>query len=130
MKNFTKAILILFLSTIINLAISLVFFQLRGSMEFMGYMAGTLLSFIFSLLWILGARKGMKSNTLVLLMITFGGFPLRLGIFGVFAFSGLYLFKMDKTLFAAAFLVGTILSLIVEVWFFNSIRMPGDKKIR
>jgi len=66
----------------------------------------------------------------VLLGITLGGFPLRLVILAVFAFGGLYLFKMNSTFFAIAFLAGTIYSLVVEVWFLNTVSVPGRKKLQ
>lgn len=91
-------------------------------------MTGTILNLVFSALWVFGARKGMRSNTLVLLMITLGGFPVRLGVLAVFAFGGLYLIQMDTTMFAVSFLIGTIASLIVEVWFFNTLRFTDGKK--
>ena len=100
-----------------------------GTTEAKGYLLGTVLSLILSILWVFGARRGMKSNTMVLLTITLGGFPLRLAILGVFAFGGLYIMKMNTTYFAIAFLIGTILSLVVEIWFFNTMTTSDRKKL-
>jgi hypothetical protein len=71
----------------------------------------------------------MKANTMVLLTITLGGYPLRLIILAVFAFSGLYILKMNTTYFAISFLIGTIISLVIEVWFFNTMTVSGKKKL-
>jgi hypothetical protein len=129
MSNIKKAVILTLLGSVINFAVSFAILQIFGRTKFSGYFAGTLLNFIFSLLWILGARKGMKSNSLLLLVITVGGFPVRLAILALFAFGGLYLLNMDKVFFAISFLVGTMLSLIIEIWFFNTLRFPSSKKM-
>ncbi|HNU90748.1 MAG TPA: hypothetical protein PKO25_02645 [Spirochaetota bacterium] len=130
MKNLKIAFLFISLFAVINLSISGACYLFIGMTEFKGYVVGTALSYLLSLLWVLGARKGMKSNTMVLLGITLGGFPVRLALLGLFAFGGLYIIKMSTMHFAIAFLVGTILSLVVEIWFFNTMTMPGRKKLQ
>ena len=130
MKNLKIAFLFISLFAVINLSISGACYLFIGMTEFKGYLVGTTLSYLLSLLWVLGARKGMKSNTMVLLGITLGGFPVRLALLGLFAFGGLYIIKMSTMHFAIAFLVGTILSLVVEIWFFNTMTMPGRKKLQ
>ncbi len=130
MKNLKIAFLLVSLFAIINLGISGACYLFIGMTEFKGYLVGTILSYLLSIIWVLGARKGMKSNTMVLLAITLGGFPLRLALLGLFAFGGLYIIKMSTMHFAMAFLVGTILSLIVEIWFFNTMTVPGRKKLQ
>lgn len=116
--------------TLINSAISGYCYLRMGDPEFKGYATGTALSFVLSILWVLGARKGLKSNTMVLLSITLGGFPLRLLILGLFAYGGLYLMKMNTMYFSIAFLLGTVLSLIVEIWFFNAMTVSLKKKLK
>jgi len=130
MKNLKIAFLFISLFAVINLSISGACYLFIGMTEFKGYVVGTALSYLLSLLWVLGARKGIKSNTMVLLGITLGGFPVRLALLGLFAFGGLYIIKMSTMHFAIAFLVGTILSLVVEIWFFNTMTMPGRKKLQ
>lgn len=130
MKNLKIAFLLISLFAIINLAISGACYLYIGIPEFKGYLVGTSLSFLLSVLWVLGARRGMKSNTMVLLGITLGGFPVRLALLGLFAFGGLYIIRMSTMHFAIAFLVGTILSLVVEIWFFNTLTVPGRKKLQ
>ncbi|MBP7586241.1 MAG: hypothetical protein KBA61_19515, partial [Spirochaetes bacterium] len=111
MENLKKAVRYFILVTGINLAVSATIFYLKGRPEFMGYLVGTVVNVVFVAIWYLGARKGIKANSLMLLLITVGGFPIRLGILILFAFGGLYLFQMNTIYFAIAFLVGTIFSL-------------------
>ncbi|HDP81160.1 MAG TPA: hypothetical protein ENN21_10010 [Spirochaetes bacterium] len=130
MKNLKIAFFLMLITAVLNAAVGAVFYWQAGVPAFKGYITGTLLSFFLSVLWVLGARKGMKSNTMVLLGITLGGFPLRLALLGVFAFGGLYLFQMNTTYFAVAFLIGTIVSLIIEIWAFNSMSVTPRKKLQ
>ena len=131
MDYLKKAVRYIILATAVNLAISALVFVMKGVPEFTGYVVGTLVNTVFVSIWYMGAKKGMKSNSLMLLLITIGGFPVRVGILFLFAFGGLYLFQMDTIFFAIAFLVGSIFSLIIEVWFFNTLQFPDStKKIR
>lgn len=129
MKNLRTAFILIFIFSLCNTLVGGACYQYIGISEGKGYLIGTALSFILSLLWVLGASKSMKSNTMVLLTITLGGYPLRLVILAIFAFSGLYIFKMDTTFFAISFLIGTILSLVIEIWFFNTMSVSGKKKL-
>lgn len=130
MKNVGRAFLFIIAIAIINFIISGICYKSIGMAQFKGYAIGTFLSFVLSLIWILGAIKGIKSNTMVLLSITLGGFPVRLIILGVFAYGGIYIARMNTMYFAIAFLMGTILSLIVEIWFFNTISVSTKKKLQ
>ncbi|HQQ50580.1 MAG TPA: hypothetical protein PLZ29_05235 [Spirochaetota bacterium] len=130
MSNVKKAYLSILIYTIISVILSSIVY-LRGGISYgKGFAIGCLLSLILTLLWIVGAIKGMKSNTLVLLSITAGGFLLRLTLLAVFAAGGVYIFMMDLPAFAIAFLIGTIYSLILEVWFFTTLSGPQNPKFR
>ncbi len=129
MKNIYKALYVITISVILNTIISFICYSYKGLPEFKGYLTGTMLSFILSFLWIIGAIKGMKSNILILLRITIIGFPIRLLILAIFTFGGLYILKMDLIYFTVSFLIGTVMSLIIEVWLFNTLRLSGNKKI-
>ncbi|HQL43435.1 MAG TPA: hypothetical protein PL073_06030 [Spirochaetota bacterium] len=130
MSNVKKAYLSILIYTIISVILSSIVY-LRGGISYgKGFAIGCLLSLILTLLWIAGAIKGMKSNTLVLLSITAGGFLLRLTLLAVFAAGGVYIFMMDLPAFAIAFLIGTIYSLILEVWFFTTLSGPQNPKFR
>ncbi|HOE19983.1 MAG TPA: hypothetical protein PKJ69_03370 [Spirochaetota bacterium] len=130
MSNVKKAYLSILIYTIISIILSSIVYLKGGISYGKGFAIGCLLSLILTLLWIAGAIKGMKSNTLVLLSITAGGFLLRLTLLAVFAAGGVYIFMMDLPAFAIAFLIGTIYSLILEVWFFTTLSGPQNPKFR
>ena len=130
MSNVKIAYLSIGIYTIISIIVSAIVYLYGGLAPGKGFAIGCLLSLLLTLLWIAGAIKGMKSNTLVLLSITAGGFILRLILLAVFAAGGVYFFMMDLPTFAIAFLIGTIFSLILEVWFFTTLSGPQNPKFR
>ncbi len=129
MNTFKRALLLIFIYLVVSILITVLIYMMGTMPQAEGYALGTLLSFILSVIWVLGARKGMQSNTLVLLSITVGGFMLRLILLGVFMAGGVYVLKMSLNVFAISFLVGTIYSLILEVWFFSTLSTPDNNKI-
>ncbi|MCX7677665.1 MAG: hypothetical protein N2316_00450 [Spirochaetes bacterium] len=130
METLKKAVRYILLMTAVNVVVALVILFVKSIAEFKGYLIGTIVNSLFATIWYLGAKKGMKSNTLVLLLITVGGFPIRLAILALFAFGGLLILQMNTFYFAIAFFIGTVFSLAIEVWFFNTLSFPGSKKIR
>ena len=130
MNNVKKAFLSILIYTIISIVLSLIVYYFAGIAFGKGFAMGCLLSLVLTLLWIVGAIKGMKSNTLVLLSITAGGFIVRLILLAIFAAGGVYILMMDLPTFAIAFLIGTIFSLVLEVWFFTTLSGPQNPKFR
>lgn len=130
MSNVKIAYLSILIYTIFCIILSSIVYYVGGVAPGKGFAIGCLLSLILTLLWIAGAIKGMKSNTLVLLSITAGGFILRLILLAVFAAGGVYILMMDLPTFAIAFLIGTIFSLVLEVWFFTTLSGPQNPKFR
>ena len=116
-KKFKKAIILMITTVGLNLALSVCSFVFKGSTEFKGYLAGTLLSMVFSILWVFMVKKVSFSNPMVLFSLSLGSFPIKILVFAIFAFGGLLLFQMNQMYFGMAFLLGTVISLIIEVWF-------------
>jgi hypothetical protein len=76
-----------------------------------------MLSMFFSLVWIVIARKAITSNIMVMFTVTLASFPIKIMLLAVIALGGLFLLNMNQVFFGGSFLLGTILSLFVEVWF-------------
>ncbi len=123
MTGTRKALYPIAIATLVNFGIALLCLKYRGIAAFLGYLTGTTASATLSFLWLLGALRGMRSNILVLLTVTLAGFILRVVILAIFALGGYFIFRMNYTFFALSFLAGTLVSLIVEVWFFNTVRI-------
>ncbi len=116
-KKFKTAFILMMIPVAINIAGTILCALYLGRAEFKGYLAGTLLSLFFSVFWLVMARKITLSNIMVLFTVSLGSFPVKIVLFAVFALGGLYVLKMDQIYFGISFLLGTILSLVIEVWF-------------
>ena len=116
-EKFRKAIILMILIVCLNIGLSIYSMMFKGVPEFKGYLLGTLLTMVFSILWVLMVRKVSFSNPMVLFSLSLGAFPVKIIVFAVFAFGGLLIFRMNRAFFGMAFLLGTVLSLFVEVWF-------------
>ncbi len=116
-KIFIKATILICLPIILNIAISVYCYFNRSLPEFKGYFLGTMLSMFFSLVWIFIARKAIVSNIMVMFTVTLASFPIKILFLAIIALGGLFFLGMDQIFFGGSFLLGTILSLFVEVWF-------------
>jgi len=120
-EKFRNAVILMFVPFVINVLVTVMCAMTRGSSEFRGYLAGTLLSLMFSLIWVFMARKVSESNIMVLFTLSLGSFPIKILIFAIFAFGGLYIFEINQMYFGFSFLFGTIITLVIEVWFIISV---------
>jgi hypothetical protein len=128
-KIFIKAVILICLPIILNIAITVYCFSNRSLPEFKGYFLGTMLSMFFSFVWVFIARKAIVSNIMVMFTVTLASFPVKIIFLAVIALGGLFLLNMNQIFFGASFLLGTILSLFVEVWFLiNANRMQRQIK--
>ena len=116
-KIFIKSVILICLPIILNIGITVYCFNNRSISEFKGYFLGTMLSMFFSLVWIFIARKAVTSNIMVMFTVTLASFPIKIVLLAIIALGGLFLLDMNQIFFGGAFLLGTILSLFVEVWF-------------
>lgn len=119
-KIFIKAVVLICLPIMINIGITVYCFNNRTFPEFNGYFLGTMLSMFFSLVWVFIARKAITSNIMVMFIVTLASFPIKIIVLTVIALGGMFFLKMNQIFFGVSFLLGTILSLFVEVWFLIS----------
>ncbi len=134
-KKFKIAVILMFVPVIINAAATVFVHQNRSAAEFAGYFAGMILSFSFSIAWVILARKVSLSNIMVLFTVSLGSFPVKILVFAAFVFGGYFIFHFNQLFFGIAFLFGTVASLLVEVWFIISVnklnirqRLHGKKQ--
>jgi len=119
-KLFIKSVILICLPIILNIAITVYCLSHRSIPEFKGYFLGTMLSMFFSVVWIIIARKAITSNIMVMFTVTLASFPIKIVLLAIIALGGLFLLDMNQIFFGSSFLLGTILSLFVEVWFLVS----------
>lgn len=119
-KIFIKAVVFICIPILLNIGITVYCFNNRSISEFKGYFLGTMLSMFFSLVWIFIARKAVISNIMVMFTVTLASFPVKIILLAIIALVGLFFLEMNQIFFGGSFLLGTILSLFVEVWFLIS----------
>ncbi len=116
-----KVTTLLLIPAVVNSAIAVYVFVTSGNGDFKGYIIGTVLSILLSYLWIWQIRKGIELNFIVLLKRTFWGFLIKLIVLFVVMFGGYKLILFNKFYFAFAFLLGSLLCVIIEIWYYLSI---------
>ena len=105
---------------ILNLGVSGYLYASGTGSEFQGYLLGTVVTILFSFFWIWQVRKGIASNPMVLLKVTFWGFAAKLIVLVAVTFGGYEIVLFDRIYFAISFLLGVSLSVVVEIWFYLS----------
>jgi len=125
-KLFIRAVVLICLPMLLNIAITIYCFFRASIYQFKGYFIGTILGMFFSFIWIFVARKALTSNIMVMFTVSLASFPIKIVVLALVAFSGLFLLDMDQFFFGIAFLLATFLNLFIEVWFL----IAGNKIIR
>jgi ABC-type nickel/cobalt efflux system permease component RcnA len=74
------------------------------------------------------AKRVTFSNPFKLFTISIGLFPVKLIVFVIVAFGTLYLIGIDKFFFGFAFMIGTIMTLFVEVIFIVDVNRAAVHK--
>jgi hypothetical protein len=116
-RIYKKAVILISLPVILNAGISVYCYYKASVTQFEGYFIGTLLVMFFSFVWIAITRKVLISNIMVLFTVSLVSFPIKIIFLAIIAFGGLFILRMDTFYFGVSFLLGTLLSLFVEVWF-------------
>jgi hypothetical protein len=88
--------------------------------QFTGYLLGTVLGIILSIIWLIQVKKALGTHAIRLLKITFTGFLVKLIFFIIFIAGVYYVFRFSRTYFAMAFFLAVFISAIIELWFYAS----------
>lgn len=125
-KKYKTAVVLNFIPAIVNIIISgYIFFNFTRP-EFSGYLIGTILGVLLSVLWLIQVRKAFGSHAIKLLKITFKGFFVKFFVFILFIFGVYSLYKFSRTFFAASFFIALALSAVIELWFYASINKSNS----
>lgn len=105
---------------IVNIAGSVYVLSNQDMMRSRGYIIGTVLGIILSIIWLLQVKKAMGAHALKLIKITFSAFLVKVMFFLVFI-AGVYrFFPFSRTYFAMAFFIAMFISAVIELWFYAS----------
>lgn len=106
---------------LINISGSVYLFSRQDMMRFSGYVTGTILGIILSVIWLMQVKKVMGTHALRLIKITFKAFLVKVLFFFIFIVGVYNLFKFSRSYFAMAFFIAVFMSAVIELWFYASI---------
>ena len=119
--KYKMAVLLSIIPTLINIAGSIYFYFNFNIMEFKGYLIGTILGIILSVIWLMQVKKASGSHAIKLLKITYKGFFIKFLVFVVFIAGVYYLVEFSRTWFVVSFFIALSMSAVIELWFYSSI---------
>ncbi|PKL37971.1 MAG: hypothetical protein CVV44_12445 [Spirochaetae bacterium HGW-Spirochaetae-1] len=121
-KKLKTAFILMCLPAILNLSLSGYLHSIPGgTLDFQGYLLGTILSILLSFFWIWQVKKSMASNPMVMLKVIFFGFTLKLAVLGLFVYGGYHVITFNRSYFAVAFLLGILFTVFIELWLYVSV---------
>jgi len=103
-----------------NIAGTVYLLKSGDALQFKGYLIGTVLGIILSIIWLVQVRKALGSHAIRLLKITFKGFFAKLLVFVIFVSGVYYYVDFSRSYFAIAFFLAVFVSAIIELWFYAS----------
>ena len=120
-KKYKVAVILSFIPALINIAVLAYGFLNFTEPQFIGYLMGTILAIVLSLIWLIQVRKAAGSHAIKLFKITIKGFLIKFLVF-LLIITGIYTFvNFSREFFAASFFLALFLSAVIELWFYSSI---------
>lgn len=119
--KYRMAVIFNFIPAAVNVFVTVWFFVSFTSAEFRGYLLGTLLGIILSIIWLVQVRKASGSHAIKLLKLTYKWFFVKFIVLVVFIAGVYYLIEFSRIWFVVSFFVALAMSAVVELWFYSSI---------
>lgn len=119
MRNLIIAILIITFIALILVSTAIGLYYHKGNNEFIGFLIGSILCYLFSVSWILSAKKGILARAKTFIYYIIGGIIIRLAIFIAALIIIWYILPLSMKYFILSFLTGTTINLAIEVWYCN-----------
>ncbi len=125
-NKYKVAVAASFIPALVNIAGSVYVFMNFSMFQFSGYLTGTILGIILSVMWLMQVRKAFGSHAIKLLKVTFKAFFLKFLVFLIFIAGVYYLYNFSRTFFAASFFISLSLSAVIEIWFYASLNKANS----
>jgi hypothetical protein len=120
-KKYKVAAALNTLPALVNIAVCGYGFFYFGNIQYRGYVIGTILSIILSILWLMQVKKALGTHAIKLLSITFTWFFIKFAVFLIFIAGVYYLINFSRTYFAISFFIALFISAVIELWFYSSL---------
>ena len=120
-KKYKVAVALNVLPAIVNLSVSGYGFFNFTNLQFSGYLTGSILGILLSVMWLVQVKKAFGTHAIKLLKITFKGFFVKIIVFIVFIVGVYNLVNFSRIYFAISFFIALLISAIIELWFYASL---------
>jgi hypothetical protein len=120
-NKYKVAVVLNALPALVNFAVCGYGFFYFSNLQFRGYLIGTILSIILSVMWLVQVKKALGTHAKKLLSITFTGFFIKFVVFLLFIAGVYYLINFSRMFFAISFFVALLISAVIELWFYASL---------
>lgn len=119
--KYRMAVIFNIIPAVVNIVVSIWFFLGFTALEFRGYLLGTVLGIILSVIWLVQVRKASGSHAIRLLKLTYKWFFVKFLVLVIFIVGVYSLIAFSRVWFVVSFFVALAMSAVVELWFYSSI---------
>lgn len=98
----------------------------ESNLESTGYLVGSLTSAGLSILWLIQLRKGIRTNVLNFMKMIMQSYAIKVVFLLGLLIGGHILFSFDRIYFVLAFFLGTFISMVIEVWYYLTVRKTNE----
>jgi heme/copper-type cytochrome/quinol oxidase subunit 4 len=119
-KKYKVAAVLSFIPALINIAVLVYGLSNFTHPQLAGYLIGTILAIILSVIWLIQVKRAAGSHAFKLFKITIKGFFIKLIVFLIFITGIYYCVDFDRKFFAASFFLALFIGAIIELWFYSS----------
>ena len=120
-KKYKMAVALNALPALVNISVSGYGYYNFTAFQLSGYIIGTVLGILLSVLWLLQVKKAMGTHAIKLLKLTFKGFFVKFIVFVIFIVGVYSMFNFSRTFFALSFFIALFISAVIELWFYASL---------
>lgn len=120
-KKYKVAVALNIVPALVNIAVCGYGFINFTTLQFYGYLIGTILGILLSAMWLVQVKRALGTHAIRLLKITFKGFFVKVSVFIIFIAGVYYLVNFSRTYFAISFFIALLLSAVIEIWFYASL---------
>lgn len=120
-KKYKIAAALSSIPALVNISISGYGYLNFSTYQLSGYLIGTVLGILISVIWLIQVKKALGSHAIKLLKLTFIGFFIKFIVFVIFITAVYNQINFSRTFFALSFFIALSLSAVIELWFYASL---------
>ena len=123
--KYRLAVIFNIIPAVVNIIVSVWFFVSFTGLDFRGYLLGTILGILLSVIWLVQVRNSFGAHAIKLLKVTYKWFFVKFIVFLVFVSAIYFMVEFNVTWFVISLLVALSMSAVIELWFYRAISREG-----